>query len=183
MNSITGHFLVASPYLPDGNFFRSVVLMVQHNDEGALGLVLNRPVDKRLSEVWEMATGNPCDTSEPLYLGGPCEGPLMCLHRQMQFSEEIVLEDLFFTTDRDNLTGVVNHGEGEFRVFSGYSGWGGGQLDAELEAGGWMTTPATSELVLGDPTDLWKKLTSDIGGEIMLDTLAIKHRPTDPSLN
>ena len=55
--------------------------------------------------------------------------------------------------------------------------------DAELEAGGWMTTPATSELVLGDSTDLWKKLTGDIGGEIMLDTLAIKHRPPDPSLN
>ena len=71
MNSLRGQFLIASPHLPDSNFYRSVVLMIQHDDEGAFGVILNRPTENTVSEIWEMITDEPCESLQPINLGGP----------------------------------------------------------------------------------------------------------------
>ena len=80
MKSLKGHFLVASPHLADANFYRSVVLMIQHDEDGAVGLVLNRPTDNTIAEVWEMISESPCDVQGCVSIGGPVAGPLMALH-------------------------------------------------------------------------------------------------------
>ncbi len=77
MHSLRGNLLVASPHLPDPNFFRSVVFIVEHQEDGALGLILNRVSPQRLKEVWETASEAPCVSDQYLRIGGPVPGPLM----------------------------------------------------------------------------------------------------------
>ena len=81
MNSYFGHFLAAVPDLADSNFYRSVVLMFHHDEEGASGIIINRPSPVELSEVWNKVSEVPCNVHQQLYVGGPVEGPLMALHR------------------------------------------------------------------------------------------------------
>ena len=84
--SLTGHFLVASRYLRDPNFAQSVVLMIHHDHQGALGLVINRPSDKSVREVWEMIGNDPCDREDRIYVGGPVPAPLVAIHSLQAFS-------------------------------------------------------------------------------------------------
>lgn len=183
MESLKGQFLVASPYLPDGNFYRSLVLMVQHDEEGALGLLLNRPTNQQLSEVWSKITSLPCDADLPIFSGGPCEGPLMAVHELAEYGEEEICEGVYFASQRDNLLAIVAQDQREYRIFSGYSGWGGGQLEGELKAGGWLVVPANADLVFADSEHIWQDVVHEIGDEILLDSLDIQNRPDDPSLN
>src|ERR1700752_346769 len=78
--SLAGHFLVASRYLPDPNFVHSVVLMIHHTDEGAMGVVINRPSDKTVREVWDMIGYDPVERDDRIFVGGPVPGPLVCVH-------------------------------------------------------------------------------------------------------
>ncbi len=184
MNSLQGHLLLASPHLPDPNFFRSVVLICQHDEEGAFGLLLNRPSSHTIEEIWNRVSDLPCVSHQPVRLGGPIDGPLMALHTQETFSENQVLPSVFIATQRDNLEQIVTQDEHPFRLFSGYSGWGKGQLENELQLGGWITKPAAFDDVFYQGEDeLWKKLTSTVGGDILREALRIKDVPDDPSVN
>jgi len=87
VESLQGHLLIASPHLADPNFARTVVLMVQHSDQGALGVVLNRPTSKTVKELWKEVGDAPCHTEAPVCLGGPVSGPLMAVHTNQFFAE------------------------------------------------------------------------------------------------
>src|SRR5262249_53668892 len=82
VNTLQGQFLIASHELRDPNFFHTIVLIVRHGEEGALGLVLNRPTKAQIKQVWEQVSDTPCETEERLYMGGPVEGLLMSIHTQ-----------------------------------------------------------------------------------------------------
>lgn len=184
MESLRAHLLVAAPQLADPNFYRSVVLMIQHDEEGAFGVILNRPIPKTVGELWgEMIGGVPCDSSQPVNLGGPVSGPLMALHADEECSELEVLPGVYFATDKDYLDQIVTTPDLPFLIFSGYSGWGGGQLEGELKAGGWMTIPACYEHVFCGEIDLWKMVAQDIGEEITRPLLPPKFIPASPSSN
>lgn len=180
---LTGHFLVASRYLRDPNFAQSVVLMIHHNDEGAMGVVINRPSDKTVTEVWDVIGNDPCDREEFIFIGGPVPGPLLALHSIEEFSEHDVLPDLHVATSRDSLDVLVRRTEDVLRLYSGHAGWGSGQLEGEMEAGGWLTTRATVDDVFADHETIWKTVTQRIGLEIMAPELHFEHVPPDPSLN
>jgi putative transcriptional regulator len=182
MNSMQGHLLVASPHLPDPNFYRSVVLIVEHTEEHAFGLVLNRPGESRLCEIWSKISGTACESDQPIRIGGPLEGPLMAVHTQAEHSEKEILPGLHFATKRDNLYAVVAHHH-PFAIFAGYSGWSPGQLDSELQHGGWMTLPATRQRVFADTEDLWRMLARTIGGDILRSSLRVQGLPDDPTCN
>src|SRR4029077_17723496 len=96
--SLTGHFLVASRYLRDPNFVRSVVLMIHHTEEGAMGVVINRQADKTVRDVWDMIGNDPCDRDDLIFIGGPVPGPLVAVHTLGAFSEHEVLPDVFVST-------------------------------------------------------------------------------------
>ena len=183
MRSLRGHLLIATPGLPDVNFYRSVVLIVHHDKGGAVGLVLNRPTNSTVGEIWEMVSEPSCDSSAPLHLGGPVSGPLMALHTNSDCSENEVIPGVHFSTQKENLNQIVRHPDHPFRIFSGYSGWAAGQLEGELEVGGWLTLQATREFVFADPENLWKQVTEVIGSEITQPLLGRIKRPTDPSQN
>jgi putative transcriptional regulator len=184
MKSLQGQLLIASPHLPDPNFEHTVVLMIQHNQQGALGLVLNRPSDSRLREIWEQVTDQPCPADQPIYVGGPVPGPLMAIHTRKSCVEEEVRRGIYFATQREHLEELVRENAQPFHVFSGYSGWGEGQLENEMEAGGWLTCPATRKLVFPPPGEnIWKKAVQQIGSEILRSSLHIEGVSDDPSLN
>jgi putative transcriptional regulator len=181
--SLTGHFLVASRYLRDPNFARSVVLMIQHDHQGAVGVVINRPSERTVREVWEVKGFDPCDRDDRIYVGGPVEGPLVAVHAQEPFSEHEILPGLYFSMHRDAVDLIVRKRDQPFRLYSGHAGWGSGQLEGELEAGGWLHTRATKDDVFAAHETIWKTVTQRIGLEIMAPELDRDHLPPDPSLN
>jgi putative transcriptional regulator len=160
--SYAGCFLIAKPMLQDPNFQRTVVLLMAHNAEGAFGLVVNRP-------------SNAKDLPWPVFVGGPCPSPgLIMLHGHKDWIEatddddesekERKLAPGIFSGDAaclDRVTQAVEEGEKlRFRVFSGYSGWGSGQLEGELASGSWTLRPANGAILFGTPfAELWDRLT------------------------
>lgn len=181
--TLTGHFLVASRHLRDPNFVRSVVFMVQHTEEGAMGVVINRPSEKSIREVWEMIGNDPCEREDMIFIGGPVPGPLVALHSLEPFGEHQVLPNLFVSTHKDAIDLIVRRKKVSLRLFSGHAGWGGGQLEDEIEAGGWLFTKASADEVFADHETIWKAVTQRIGLEIMAPELDFEHVPSDPSLN
>jgi putative transcriptional regulator len=185
MESLAGHLLVASPYLVDPNFVRTVVLLIHHSDEGAFGVVLNRPSEKMIKELWEEVSEETCETEQCLHLGGPVSGPLIAIHTESPLAELEILPGLYFSAHRDHLKQLLAEANPRFRLFVGHSGWGGGQLENELKSGSWFTTPATVDYVFYDETDLWKEVSKQIGESLLLSTLHIEPEqiPPDPSVN
>lgn len=181
--SLTGRLLVATPALNDPNFERTVVLLVAHEPGGALGVVLNRATEVPVSEVlggWGSLAGNP----PVVFEGGPVQPEAaICLARSRPgvdpsgFSPvtgPVGTVDLSRDPDglREALDGV--------RVFAGYAGWDGGQLESEIDTGSWFVFDALpSDAFFPHPDDLWSMVLRRQGGL----TAAVAHFPTDPSLN
>ena len=153
MSSLKGHLLIASPQLSDPNFQRTVVLLIEHNQDGAFGVVLNRPSDTTVQEVWEQVGQDPTDSLETINVGGPVPGPLLALHGAGPLSESEVMPGIHLSTQRDALDQLVR-GQGTFRLFSGYAGWGGGQLETELTQEGWITRQANRNYILYSQNNL-----------------------------
>lgn len=186
MNSLSGQLLIASPKLADGNFLRTVVLVIQHQSEGALGLVLNRPSDRRLTDIWGLESDITPTRNLPVYVGGPVSGPLMALHGSSEHAELDVVDRVHFSASAEHITQIVSQKKHTYRIYSGYAGWGGGQLDDEMRLGGWLTAPAKREHVfrkVKQAADLWQELAGMIGKQILSDTLHIGRVPDDPSCN
>ncbi len=183
MSTLQAHFLVASPYLGDPNFNRSVVLMIKHDEEGAFGLLLNRPMNTTIREVMRLAGEDDVDCDDPIYFGGPVQGPLVAIHGVEEQAEAEVLPGVYFSAHKDQLRAIIGQQDQPFRLFSGYSGWGEGQLEGELEVGGWLTSPASAEVVFMSAEDQWQRLTREIGLDILGPQFKNKPLPDNPSLN
>jgi putative transcriptional regulator len=180
MDSTKGKFLIASPKLADPNFSRTVVLMVQHDEKGALGVVVNRPLDVTVQQACEQVLGTGCEVSGVLHHGGPCEALLMVVHTDESNAETEIVPGLFFTTAKDSVEQLLENPMAEMKFFVGYSGWGPGQLEGEFETGSWTLTPATPERVFGPIENLWTRLTTEANLSKWVDPRRI---PEDPSVN
>src|SRR3954471_10764496 len=119
MKSLQGNLLIASPKLLDPNFFKSVVLIVQHGDGGALGLILNRKIDVSLQTAWSQVSEEPCGVEGHLHQGGPCEGPLMVVHGEESLGQLEVLPGIHFSTERDSIEELVGRNDGPMKFFVG----------------------------------------------------------------
>jgi putative transcriptional regulator len=183
MRSLTGHLLVASRHLRDPNFRQSVVLMLEHAEQGALGVVLNRPSERTIREVWDAVKADPVDNDEVIYVGGPVPGPLIALHDSEALGEKLVLPGVYMSMQRTTLDQLVREPDQLVRVFNGNSGWASGQLEGELKAGGWLRIEATADDVFADPQSLWKDTTQRIGLSIMLPGTSPDQLPGDPTSN
>jgi putative transcriptional regulator len=157
--------------------------MIDHSHEGALGVVLNRVSDTSLQTVWESVCESDCVSEQNLFVGGPVEGPLMALHTDAELDGVEVLPGLFFTSEKASLEHLVEQVKTPFRIFTGYAGWGPGQLDAELRVGGWLVAETCCKQVLGDDDELWQHVTHRIGAEITNQSMPFRHIPADPRSN
>lgn len=156
--SLTDHFLIAMPAMDDPNFLRSVTLVCQHDEDGAMGLVINHPAELTLGEVLaQMALEAPdaATAAQAVLGGGPVQGDRgFVLHDDpREFASTLRLPGgLAVTTSRDVLEAVAA-GEGPARllVVLGYAGWSAGQLEAELAANSWLTVPADPAVIFDTP--------------------------------
>jgi putative transcriptional regulator len=175
-----GRLLIAGPGLFDPNFRRTVVLIGEHNEEGALGVVLNRPTPLAVAEAVPPLAPLVAD-GEVLFVGGPVqpESPVVLaeFHRP-DAADVLAFGSIGFLTghvdadDRDEIRRA--------RVFAGYAGWGAGQLETEVDAGGWILEPAEPDDVFADrPEGLWSAVLRRKGGEFAL----LATMPFDPSTN
>jgi putative transcriptional regulator len=178
--SLRGKLLIASPVLTDPNFARTVVLLTEHNDDGAMGIVLNRPSETAVGSVaseLEEITGG-----EPVYVGGPVQPEALVLLAEftnLEAAAWVVVADVGLASAEVELADLpdsVRRG----RVYAGYSGWGSGQLEAEMEVESWIVEPPLPpELFPDDPATLWHDVLARKGGQYSL----IARMPADPSLN
>jgi len=183
MKSLQGQLLIASPQLLDPNFVKTVVLLIQHSDQGALGVVLNRPTSKKVKELWKEVGNAPCHSEAPVCLGGPVSGPLMAVHTNQFLAEMEILPGVFFAAKKKHLDELVLQQDDPLKMFFGHAGWGPGQVDNEIQAGGWLTMPATTEYVFYHGEDLWEKVSKQAAQSTLQSILNIKHFPEDPSVN
>ena len=183
MDSLRGMLLLAAPALKDPNFDRTVVFIAEHSEDGAMGLVLNRPSDAPIVDAipdltWVADTGD-----ELVYVGGPvAPNGVIVLAEWEDPSQAVVLvdDDLGFVPgdveDTDALAAAVRRA----RVYAGHAGWGPGQLEDELADEGWIVeSPLREELFSDDPEGLWSAVLRRKGREFAL----LSTMPPDPSLN
>lgn len=184
MTRIEGKLLIASPHLSDPNFYRTVVLVLKHDRDEAFGLILNRPTEHRLSDVMAMVSKVSCVHDIPLYYGGPVEGPLMALHDISEDEPESECRSgVAVSVQQERILKLVTQAGIRLRVFDGYSGWGAGQLEAELEQGGWLIADANSDNIFCDHDELWERLVTEIGRDIITKGIKPNHLPDDPAFN
>jgi putative transcriptional regulator len=180
VESLKGYLLVAGPALVDPNFWRAVVLVGEHSEDGALGVILNRAseatVDEALPELAALA-----HDLGAVHVGGPVQPSAIVVLADFVEPDRagsLVIDSVGFLpseVDPDSL-GELRRA----RVYAGYAGWGPGQLDGELEEGSWIVEPAIPEDVFtADPDTLWGDVLRRKGGPF--GVLALM--PPDPSLN
>ena len=178
MDSLQGKLLVSSPALHDPNFRKTVVLIAHHDDEGAMGLVLSRPSEVAAVDAVPSLEGLPGAT-DPVFVGGPVQPEAFMVLAEFNDVEDAaapIMERLGFMAAEAEL----NVGDEASPGFAGYSGWGIGQLEAELEESSWIVVDAlTDDAFADDPEELWRTVLHRKGGpfELMVDM------PFDPGLN
>jgi putative transcriptional regulator len=179
--SLAGQLLLASPSLDDPNFARTVVLIGVHNDDGAMGVVLNRPSPVTVGEALPQLEAA-VEDGERVYVGGPVSPTsVVCLAEfdDPACAELIVLGRIGFPSAGAGVEQLAD-ATARWRVFAGYAGWGEGQLDAEVQRGDWISQAALPEDVFTDRADeLWESVLTRKGGRYAL----IARMPEDPSLN
>jgi len=183
MDSLRGKLLLAAPALKDPNFDRTVVFIAEHSEDGAMGLVLNRPSDAPVAEAIPDLDWVTRSAAETVYVGGPvAPNGVIVLAEWDDPSQAVVLidDDLGFvpgdSEDTDALAAAVRRA----RVYAGHAGWGPGQLEDELGEEAWIVeAPLREELFSDDPEGLWSAVLRRKGREFAL----LSTMPPDPSLN
>ena len=165
--SLQGKFLVATRQLRDPNFYRTVVLLLEHSQDSAMGLVINRPSSISMDTAMEKLKV-PTKFTDPIYAGGPVEtSALFILHSCQELGklDVEVADGVFVTGSHDSFESLVSKGAScshdcAFRIYCGYSGWGADQLEGEIQRGDWRLMPAECGIVFQrDPYDIWEQCT------------------------
>lgn len=177
-----GGLLIASPFLKDMHFIRSVVFLCDHNALGSFGFVLNQPFPMMLNELLP-EIGN---TKYPVYIGGPVHGDT--LHFLHQYPElisggEEVSKGIYWGGNFESLRIHLKNttiNPNRIKFFMGYSGWEESQLDKEMDEKTWVTAMATRKLIFTTPPkNIWSEALKTLGGEYQ----QMIHYPLDPQLN
>lgn len=182
MASIQGKALVASPYLMDPNFMRTVVYIFRHDEEGAFGLILNRPMKLTVDALFAQLD-QPIENDAAVFCGGPVDGPLMVMHEQIEYAELPSEEGVYLTTDQSQIVQICRSHSGRYRVFDGYSGWSAGQLEGELDGGGWLVWDIDRDSMFSDEEEIWEQAVHKIGREIIATKIDPARIPDDPAYN
>ncbi len=167
--SLAPTLLVSMPQMLDPNFARSVVLLCEHTEAGAFGLIVNRPSDTAAADAVQLVPPPARDSGASLWSGGPVEPQRgwILLGEAPDGAEAVeVAEGVYLTTSLDVLRRIVEDGWPRTRIITGYAGWGPGQLDDELAASAWLTADVTPALVFDTPApDMWEAAIRTLGAD------------------
>lgn len=182
MDSLRGQLLIASPAIIDPSFRQTVVLLAEHTEEGAMGVVLNREAEMTVGEAIPDLTYL-ADADDVLYVGGPVSADAVTVLADFAAPAEAALlvdESVGFVPATVDDQGALAAAVRRARVFAGHAGWGPGQLEAEMEEESWIVEPATpADVFTATPEQLWADVLRRKGGEFAV----IATMPIDPSLN
>lgn len=178
-----GSFLIASPEIDSGIYFRSVILLCEHTPSGSFGLIINKPVQMELPEDL-INLKNQANTNVSILAGGPIQpNQMMLLHSSQELAEQAlhICDAVFLGGDMQFLQESINNAAGpSLRLCFGYTGWDAGQLEREFLSGNWFLAPATSKHLFDTrPEKLWQSVLREMGGKYA--TLSMI--PEDLSLN
>lgn len=172
--SLAGHLLLAMPALSDPNFTRSVILLCEHTPQGALGLVVNRPLSLPLAQVLrqlELPSDNPKMAARVAFSGGPVETArgFVVHDAPGRFGDSVTIGEMLAVTASQEILDSIARGAGpaRFLLLLGYAGWGPGQLERELADNAWLATPASPELIFDAPVaERWRRAAASIGVDL-----------------
>lgn len=177
-----GRLLISEPFLPDPNFERTVVLLCEHNEEGSFGFVLNKPSILKVSEVMEDIT----ELDNLVHVGGPVQqDTLHFIHRNTAMAQAVeIVDQIYWGGAFENLMLLCETQQitaKDIRFFLGYSGWGPGQLETELDQDSWIVCDYVSGQLLFDTDSevMWRKALENMGGRFSV----YSNYPVDPRLN
>ncbi|MGD2075450.1 MAG: YqgE/AlgH family protein [Gammaproteobacteria bacterium] len=173
---LTNQFLIAMPGLEDPNFFHSVTYICEHNEEGALGLVINRPLDMQLAEILRhvhLEHAAPEAQQIPVHLGGPVQQDRgFVLHEPLGDWDATlkVTDRIGITSSVDILEAIAaNQGPERTLIALGYAGWGAGQLEREIAENAWLSGPADPEILFTTPDEqIWRAAAASLGVDLDL---------------
>ncbi len=157
--SLTNQFLIAMPALADPNFFHSVTYICEHTPEGALGIVINHPLDIKLSDVLQhmgIEAATPAIASLPVFMGGPMQRERgFVIHRPTgEWDSALKVSDIGVASSRDILEAIARgDGPEQSLIALGYAGWGPGQLEKELADNAWLNGPADATILFNIPSE------------------------------
>src|SRR3954447_19268323 len=126
MNSLKGHLLIATPQLLAPIFSRSVILMLEHNEEGAMGVILNQPINTTVTDLSGKIFEDGFEWDKPLHLGGPVPGPLMVLHTSEEMADQVILPGICHTLEASRVQEIIRQRPERSLIIANYSGWGPG---------------------------------------------------------
>lgn len=176
--ALSGSLLLAHPSLKDHHFKHTVILIASHDGGGAMGVVLNRSLGKKLGDLNEEFASGPL-AEVPLFSGGPVQPTqvILCAWRQNPESDGF---QLMFGIDPGRASDLVGEEGVHMRAFLGYAGWSGGQLEDEMRRDTWVVSQLVADLLEDEPDEeLWRYLLGQIDDEWRL----LANEPDDPSLN
>ena len=172
--NFTDHFLIAMPGLMDPNFYHTVTYICEHGSEGAMGIVINRPMNIQLGEILEqmqIPCGVPEQLQQPIYIGGPVameRGFVLHATGPQWASTLEITSQISITTSQDILESIASgQGPNEHLIALGYAGWGGGQLERELSENAWLSGPADRDIIFRQPVERrWHAAASLLGVDL-----------------
>ena len=180
---LTNHFLIAMPALADPNFFHTVTYICEHNEKGAMGIVINRPMEVSLGDILgqlDIEPSQSTDTDLPIYEGGPVQmehgfvihSPIGAWDSTLE-----VTPDIAISTSRDILTAIAhNEGPERYLIALGYAGWGAGQLEQEMADNAWLSGPADESILFDmDIEARWSAAAALLGVDVNLLSSEVGH--------
>lgn len=179
---LPGSFLIASSALNDTPFEQAVVFVLQHNDLGTFGVILNRPVDTQLASTWRKATGLNFETTSVVN-GGPIGGPVLALHSQKSIAEVEILDGICLSVDSQAFKTLAERSDIPYRIILGIAGWQPHQMADEMERGHWYHLRVDPNHIFDDPTFMWHTFTRNFGYQTLQSIFDKKLIPENPSLN
>jgi putative transcriptional regulator len=184
MNSLKGQLLIATPQLLAPIFKQSVILMLEHSDEGAMGVILNQPINTTITDLAGRIFEEGFEWDKALHLGGPVPGPLMVVHTSEDQADAEILPGIFHTLEASRVQEIIRLRLEPSLVIANYSGWGPGQLEGEFDWDSWLTLPAQHEFVFwAGEKELWKVVVNQVNARKLSEFLKLRDVPSDPSYN
>ncbi len=173
MKSFSNHFIISMPHMNDPIFSKSLIYICEHDDDGAMGLIINKPmISENASDIIQQTGLTQIEPLPDIYFGGPVNLEMGLILHDANYNIEGTLtisKSVALTSNKQIVLDLKNGGgPDEFRFSFGYAGWGKGQIEREIENGDWLLMPADDDFIFSIPNiDKWKKAASKFGIDIL----------------